>query len=250
MHHFSSFDGTDIAYLDTGTGDLTVLLHGFAADHAINWVAPGIVAALVDSGRRVVAPDARGHGASAKPHDLAAYANDAMGRDVEALLDHLDAQRADIVGYSMGAMTTARVVARESRARSAVLGGIGVNTGDETWARFRDSIADALEAKDPGEVQNVTARAFRRFADHTGADRLALAAIQRTAHPAMGVERINVPTLVIVGDDDTLVGAPEPLAERIPGATSQRVQGDHLTAPSDPAFARAIIQFIDGVAAR
>ena len=41
------------------------------------------------SGRRVIAYDARGHGESDKPHDPAAYENDAMRRDAQALLDHL-----------------------------------------------------------------------------------------------------------------------------------------------------------------
>ena len=41
-----------------------LLVHGFASDHTGNWVRPGIVDALVATGRRVIAYDARGHGAS------------------------------------------------------------------------------------------------------------------------------------------------------------------------------------------
>jgi len=67
MDHLNSFDGTPIAYLDAGDGPTVILSHGFAADHRLNWVLPGVVDALVASGRRVLAPDARGHGSSGSP---------------------------------------------------------------------------------------------------------------------------------------------------------------------------------------
>ena len=64
---FESFDGTTIVFDDQGDGDVVVLLHGFAADAAVNWHAPGVTRALVEAGFRVVASDARGHGRSGKP---------------------------------------------------------------------------------------------------------------------------------------------------------------------------------------
>src|SRR5262245_37410498 len=104
VERFASFDGTEIAYTVSGSGPDVLLLHGFAADHRVNWVEPGVVDALVDGGHRVIAYDARGHGASGKPHDPDAYAHDAMPRDATTLLDHLDVTTVDVVGYSMGAM--------------------------------------------------------------------------------------------------------------------------------------------------
>src|SRR5689334_2913966 len=127
MDSFASFDGLPIAYLDAGARDgvCVLLLHGFAADHHANWVAPGVVDALVAAGYRVLAPDARGHGQSGKPHDPAAYEHDAMPRDARALLDHLAIDVVHVAGYSMGAMVSARLVSQEPRARSLVLGGVG-----------------------------------------------------------------------------------------------------------------------------
>jgi pimeloyl-ACP methyl ester carboxylesterase len=66
-------DGLQPAEDVAGEGPPVVLHHGFAADADANWVRPGIVDALVASGRTVVALDARGHGRSAQPHDLHAY---------------------------------------------------------------------------------------------------------------------------------------------------------------------------------
>ena len=140
MEHFTSFDGLDLAFIDVGEGAPVILLHGFAADHFSNWVATGVVDALVASQRRVLAPDARGHGASAKPHDPDAYANDAMARDVQSLMDHVALDRYDVVGYSMGSIVAGRLAPRDARVRSLVLGGVGGEWGGSVllsmeWSR-------------------------------------------------------------------------------------------------------------------
>ena len=251
MSTFSSFDGTKLAYESYGGGDrpLVLLLHGFAADSQANWVRPHVVDALVDAGRHVVTLDARGHGSSDKPHDPAAYADDAMVRDAQALLDHLDVATVDVCGYSMGAMTTYALVARDPRARSAVLGGVGAHLGGRALAKRAPVIADALLTEDPSNIVNRTAAAFRAFADSTGADLRALAAIQRSRRSTALPEgtSIRVPTLVIAGDRDVLVGSPDELAARIPGATASIVSGDHLSAVFDPNFRKEIVAFLDGV---
>jgi pimeloyl-ACP methyl ester carboxylesterase len=250
METFRSFDGLEIAYLDAGRGPAVILSHGFAADHRINWVVPGVVDALVASGRRVVAPDARGHGRSAKPHDPEAYAGDAMERDIQTLMDHLELTQVDVVGYSMGSLVSARLVPLEPRARSLILGGVGGRMGQVRRPANRGAIARALEAGDSGAGDDPGARAFRQFAERTGADRLALAAIQRApvgAPSALG--DIAVPTLVLTGDAYALVGTPDALVRKIPGATSQLLRGNHLSAVGDPAFARSIVDFIAAVPA-
>ena len=248
MDHLNSFDGTPIAYLDAGDGPTVILSHGFAADHRLNWVLPGVVDALVASGRRVLAPDARGHGSSGKPHDPDAYGGDAMVRDIQSLLDALGVDAVDVVGYSMGSLVSARLVPLEPRARSLILGGVGGRLGRDRRPANSSAIADALEADDPRTISEPSARAFRAFADATGADRMALAAIQRAplGEPA-ALDRIAVPTMVLTGDADTLVGPPDALAARIPGATAKILAGDHLSAVNDPAFARSIVDFIEAV---
>src|SRR3974390_3927609 len=63
----------EIAYLDEGQGEPIVLVHGFASNKEVNWVNPGWVQTLNGVGRRVIALDNRGHGASSKLYDPAAY---------------------------------------------------------------------------------------------------------------------------------------------------------------------------------
>jgi pimeloyl-ACP methyl ester carboxylesterase len=248
MEHFNSFDGLDIAYLDVGEGAPVVLLHGFAADHFSNWVATSVVDDLVASGRRVVAPDARGHGQSAKPHDPEAYGNDAMAKDVQALLNHLDIDEVDVVGYSMGSIVAGRLAPREPRVRSLVLGGVGGEWTGSERPLDQVPIAEALETDDPDAIESPIARAFRKFADSTGADRWALAANQRSRNASKtDVGLITVPTLVLTGDADSLAGSSESLAKRIPSATFRVVRGNHLSAVRDPDFSRSIVAFVNSV---
>lgn len=249
MDRFRTHDGIQLAYDEMGDpdGPAVVLLHGFAADTKANWERPGISLALAEGGYRVLGLDARGHGKSDKPHDPAAYGKDSMVRDASAFIDHLSLEAPAVAGYSMGSLTTARLLSVEPRVRLGILGGVGhrILRGrplDETAA-----IAAALEADDPATIVDPTARGFRLFADSTGADRLALAATQRAAMHAdpIDVSGISVPVLVVTGDGDTLVGDPVRLAEAIPGARVVVVSGDHLTAVADPALAAAMLAFLD-----
>jgi pimeloyl-ACP methyl ester carboxylesterase len=238
-------------YDDRGEGAPVVLLHGFAASAEGNFHRPRITAAIVAAGRRIISPDARGHGRSEKPHDAAAYADDAMAKDVTALLDHVGVDSCDVVGYSMGSLTTLRVAQREAPARvkSIVLGGVGAggNSALNRTPEARGAIADAMVADDATAVTNATARGFRVFADSTGADRAALAAVIRglrtTPDPAE-LATIAVPTLVIAGDADELAGSPLDLAAQIPGARGVVVTGTHLGAVADPALASTIVEFL------
>jgi len=245
VEHFTSFDGSDIAFLDEGTGRVVVLLHGFASDHRGNWVATGVIAAFVAAGRRVVAPDARGHGRSARPHDPASYGDDAMVKDVIALFDHLGVDEVDLVGYSMGSLISAKVATCDERVRTLVLGGVGGSWAGEQRPQNGNALADALETDDPSSIDEPIPRAFRAFADSTASDRLALAACQRSDRGEHAeLSSIAVPTLVLTGDKDTLAGPPETVAKRIPGARFEVVHGNHLTVGKDPEFTRHLVSFV------
>jgi len=249
VRRFTTFDGIGIAYDAIGEGPDVLMHHGFASNSATNWVRPGLAAAVVDLGRRVILIDARGHGESDKPHDPAAYAGGAMGRDVSALFDELQVDHADVVGYSMGSFVALSLARTEPRVRSLVLGGAGVAQTTMTRPEQQQRIAEALEAPDRSGIADAGALAFRNFAEATGADRLALAAVMRTPGLAPDVEEmraISVPTLVVNGEQDTLVGPPQSLAEVIPNATFETVPGDHLSAVVKPEFRQAIVTWLAG----
>ena len=186
----------EIAYLDEGLdgakqAEPILLIHGFASNRTVNWVNPGWVSTLAAAGRRVIALDNRGHGQSSKLYDPAAYHTGRMAEDAVALLDHLKIERADILGYSMGARIAAFMAAAyPSRVRSAILGGLGYRLVD--GAGLPETIADALEAASLDDITDPQGRTFRAFADQTKSDRLALAACIRGSRQVMPVEDLSL----------------------------------------------------------
>src|SRR6056297_688163 len=254
---FATGDGIEIAYHeydpDRPEAGLppVVLHHGFAADTVTNWVSPGVVDVLLDAGRSVISVDARGHGASDKPHDPDHYGEGRMSADLLELLDDLALERIDLVGYSMGAIVSTIAASRDRRIRRLVIGGIGgriARLGDGTTTGLdRSAIAEALLADDPDTVTDPSARAFRRFADSTGGDRLALAAQMRSAHTSrIALGDITAPTLLIVGDRDPLADDPDALVAAIPECRLQVVPGDHLDAVAAAGFRESLVDFLAG----
>src|SRR5471032_1136181 len=135
----------EISYLDEGSGDPIVLVHGFASNKQINWVNTGWVSTLMRAGRRVIALDNRGHGQSSKLYEPAAYDSAIMAEDVRALLDHLTIERADVMGYSMGARICAFLAINHPvRVRAIILGGLGIKLVEGVG--LPESIAEAMEA--------------------------------------------------------------------------------------------------------
>ncbi len=246
MPHFSH-NGVDIAFLDEGSGEPIVLVHGFASNKEVNWVAPGWVATLTRAGRRAIALDNRGHGASAKLYDPAAYHSAIMAEDVRALIDHLGLTRAAVMGYSMGARIAALLaLAHPQRVCSVVLGGVGARLVDS--AGLPDSIAAALEAPSLADVTDPTGRMFRSFAEQTKSDLRALAACLRGSRQALTraeLARIGVPLLVAAGSRDQIAGSPEEFAALVPGGQALVIPDrDHMLAVGDKAFKAGVLRFL------
>ncbi|MBE7519041.1 MAG: alpha/beta fold hydrolase [Thermoflexaceae bacterium] len=242
-------DGVTIHFVDEGQGPPIVLVHGFAGSIESNWRAPGIIDALVGSGRRVIALDCRGHGQSGKPHDPEAYSGAKMPGDVIALMDHLQIAKTDLMGYSMGGgIATTLMLSHPSRFNAVIIGGAGYfgGGGGERAARF-NPIAEALEARDPGQLTDPMARGLRAFAERNGNDLLALAAIQRsnrTGAGSAGLAHVTNPVLVLAGSGDPVMPSAQQLAATVPGAQLMIVPGDHLSVVRGPAYSSAVVEFL------
>jgi pimeloyl-ACP methyl ester carboxylesterase len=240
-------DGVDIAYLDEGEGEPVVLVHGFASTKEVNWLNPGWVSTLTGAGRRAIALDNRGHGASAKLYDPASYHSAAMAQDVRALLDHLHIPRADVMGYSMGARIAAFLArAHPERMRSVVLGGLGIRLVDGVG--LPESIADALEAPSLADVRDPQGRTFRVFAEQTKSDLKALAACIRGSRQTLSRQdcaRLTLPVLVAVGTKDDVAGSAQELAALIPHGRALDIPGrDHMLAVGDRVFKAGALDFL------
>jgi pimeloyl-ACP methyl ester carboxylesterase len=237
----------EIAYLDEGEGDPILLVHGFASSKNVNWVYPTWVSELKKNGRRVIAFDNRGHGDSGKLYDAADYEIGIMAADIVALMDHLNIERADVMGYSLGSRMTAELARREpQRLRSAILGGIGI--GLIEGGGPGENVAQALEAASLDDVTDPVGRTFRAFADQTRSDRRALAACLRGSRRLMTRQEaaaIRVPVLIAVGSSDEIAGSAQALGKIIPGAEVLDIPNrDHMRAVGDKVYKTGVLDFL------
>ena len=237
----------EIAYLDEGEGDPIILVHGFASSKNVNWVYPTWVSELRKDGRRVIALDNRGHGDSSKLYDSEDYHIGTMAGDVRELMDHLDIERADIMGYSLGGRMTAYLAhSYAPRVRSAILGGIGL--GLIAGGGPGENVASALEAASLDDVTDPVGRTFRAFADQTRSDRRALAACLRGSRRLMTENEaadITVPVLIAVGTADEIAGSASALGQIIPGSQVLDIPDrDHMRAVGDRVYKAGVLEFL------
>ncbi len=240
-------DGIEIAYAEFGEGPAVLCIHGFASNGKVNWIDTGWIETLTGAGYRAVVIDNRGHGASDRPHDPDAYTPRVMAMDSVALLDHLGLDRVAVLGYSMGARISAFLsYDHPERVACAIFGGMGMNLIN--GLSDGNEIIQGLLAPDLGSLSHPTARQFRIFADHTGSDRVALAACMERSREPMAradVRRIAVPVLVAVGEADAMAGPPEPLAELMAQAEAYVIpRRDHMLATGDKLFKAKALEFL------
>ncbi len=246
MQHFMH-DGFDIAYLDRGEGDPVLLIHGFASNARVNWDGPGWFSTLNAAGYRAIALDNRGHGSSSKSHESADHTPSKMASDAAALLAHLGIGKAHVMGYSMGARISAFLALEHPKlVKSLIMGGLGIGLveGVGDW----DPIADALLTDDPATITHARGLMFRKFADQTKSDRLALAACIQTSRVLVTREqaaRITQPAFIGVGTKDDIAGDPFALAKLMPNAKAFAIEGrDHMLAVGDRTFKAAVLEFL------
>lgn len=133
---FESFDGQRMAWRELGEGRPVILIHGYFSNAEVNWLKYGHAEKVAAKGFRVIMPDLRGHGDSAKPHDPVAYPPDALMKDGMALVAHLGLTDYDLGGYSLGGRTTMRMLVNGATPKRVVMAGMGL-TGVTRTARAR-----------------------------------------------------------------------------------------------------------------
>lgn len=239
-----------LAYEVVGEGAPIVLVHGFASNRGMNWKTPGWYQSLRGAERQVIAVDVRGHGESAKPHDRALYQEGLLAGDVLRLLDHLNIERADIMGYSMGGFITMRFLHDAShRVRRAVIAGVGENYYGRGLLET-DAIAQGLRAGSIDEVKGTVPRLFRLFAEQGKNDLEALALCMTRERKSFGREdmmHVETPVLIVLGEKDTITGPAGALAEAVRNCRLVNVPNrDHMTTVGDKIYKAAVLEFLSG----
>ena len=245
----AQIDDVEIAYVDEGEGQAIVLIHGFASSKEANWIDTGWVKWLTDAGYRVIAFDNRGHGESSKFHDAAHYSLELMARDAIGLIRHLGLKQPNVMGYSMGARISAWLLMHHGRDLSkVVLAGNGASMieGSGDWTPVRE----ALLAPSLADVSDPRGRAFRKFADQTKSDLVALAecvtAVRQVFAPE-DFEKIANSVLIAIGTEDDIAGSGQVIADLIPRGKLLEIPGrDHMRAVGDPVYKQGVVDFLDG----
>jgi pimeloyl-ACP methyl ester carboxylesterase len=170
-----------------------------------------------------------------------------MAGDAMRLLDHLKIARADVMGYSMGARITAWLtVHHPKRVRRAVFAGLASRI--ITGVGGGEAIAAGLDAPSLDVVQGAVPRAFRIFAERTGSDLKALAACMRAGRIKMTAEElaaINVPVLIVAGEQDEVAGSVPEMAAIIPGSKGVVIPNrNHMNAVGDRVYKQAVVEFL------
>lgn len=245
-YRFAGGDGVELACHETGSGRPLILLHGFTGSGS-HMMELGLVRAFAEQGRRVILPDIRGHGDSAKPHDPAAYPPDVLADDGLALVEHLGlgAGDYDLGGYSLGARIVVRMLVRGANPGRAIVAGQGLAKvrgpqGGSQSHRVLRALVDGI-AIEPDSADAPLANWISNF----GADPQALLHAMNSFIPTSAEElrQITIPTLVAIGDQDERSDADQ-LAALIPDARFVRVPGDHASAFAAPELAAAITAFL------
>jgi pimeloyl-ACP methyl ester carboxylesterase len=246
MQKFNSA-GVDIAFQDEGQGAPLLLIHGFASNGRVNWQATGWVKTLLAAGYRVITIDNRGHGESQKLYDPQQYSAPMMAEDAARLLEHLGIVQAAVMGYSMGARISAFLTMQRPELVSRVIFA-GLAERMVLGVPGAEAIAQGLAAATARDITDLSARAFRIFAESTKSDLKALAACilsSRVKIKSEALSRIACPVLVVAGEVDDVAGPVQPLVDLIPGAVGVLLPGrNHMNAVGDSGYKKAVLAFL------
>ncbi|MEH2530431.1 pimeloyl-ACP methyl ester carboxylesterase [Bradyrhizobium sp. AZCC 1588] len=249
-------DGVRIYYEVHGSGPPLLLTHGYSSTSGM-W--QGQIAAL-SKHHKLVLWDMRGHGQSDYPSDPAAYGEALTVADMAALLDAVGADKAIVGGLSLGGyMSLAFYRAHPERVRALLIidtgPGFKKDEAREAWNKRAYDTGDRFE-REGLEVLKSASRE-RSSVTHRDPSGLARAArgmlTQRDARVIESLPDIKVPSLIVVGADDTpFLAASDYMAAKIPGAQKVVIPaaGHAVNIDQPQAFIDAVLPFLDSLDAK
>jgi len=272
MPHATTDDGVRLYYEEAGEGKPLIFVHEYAGDYR-SW-EPQM--RLFSRWYRCIAFNARGYPPSDVPEDPEKYSQARARDDIRSVLDHLKIDRAHVCGLSMGGFAVLHFgIAYGARALSLVVGGCGYGAEPAKREQFRtetNAAAEQIEKQGMREVakryslgptrvqfQNKNPRGWREFAEQlaehsTLGSALTMRGVQGR-RPSLyelveEMKRIDVPTLVVTGDEDDPCLEPALLMKRSIATAALAVlpSAGHTINLEDPEdFNRVLFNFLAAV---
>jgi non-heme chloroperoxidase len=225
MSFITTKDGTEIYYKDWGEGPVVTFSHGWPLNSDA-W--DGQMMFLVQRGFRTVAHDRRGHGRSSQPsgNDMDRFAD-----DLATVIETLDLRNVTLVGHSTGGAEVARYIGRHGTSRVAkvvlisaavpallrtdanpeglpkeAFDGILAGLMADRSQFYRDLATQFYGANRPGaEVSQGVLDQFWAWSMQSGLKNSCESVMSLSADFTEDLERFDVPTLILHGDDDQIV---------------------------------------------
>jgi pimeloyl-ACP methyl ester carboxylesterase len=251
-----SREGVDFNYEIHGKGPAILLSHGYSATVEM-W--RGQVAPL-SGHHRLILWDMRGHGQTDSPDDPGLYSEEATVADMAALLDAAGTDSAIVGGLSLGGyMSLAFYLAHPQRVRALMLFDTGPGfKKDEARAAWNQRARETASSFETSGLAFLQSKGREMAAStHRSADGLARAArgmlAQRDARVIQSLPNIKVPTLIVVGADDTaFLASADYMASKIPNAQKIVIpQAGHAANLDQPEpFNQAVAGFLKSLEAR
>jgi pimeloyl-ACP methyl ester carboxylesterase len=246
---YANNDGIRIYYEVVGNGKPLLLHHPFSCDHT-SWSNPdeNWVEALQND-YSLILMDARGHGASDKPHDPKEYQLSKQISDVIAILDDLDLERTNFLGYSMGGGVGFGLACyAPQRFYSFVLG--GANAADDLteephpWIPIYRQGPEAVIRMIEEMGNKPVSKSWRKILQSNDYEALtAMLELKERCGLEAILPSVTKPTLIYAGDKDPCYAEAKRASELMPNATFLSLHGDHLT-PYLPSALPHIKRFI------
>jgi pimeloyl-ACP methyl ester carboxylesterase len=227
-----------------GGGRPVLLLHGLFSDAWTNWIRFGTAATIAARGFRVIMPDFRVHGKSPASHDPADYPPDILALDILALIDQLKLDDFDLAGFSLGARTTALLLSQGLKPRRAILAGMGLE-GLSGWAKRRDFFLSVIAERDSikhGDPRWISVQFMKTMKVDGKAAALLLRSFGDVDPAALA--DMEIPILVVCGEEDQDNGSPDALTAALPDARLVRVPGTHMSSVTKPELGTAMADFL------
>ena len=274
MPYANTNDGIKLYYEETGSGDPLIFVHEFAGDYR-SW-EPQM--RYFGKRYRCISYNARGYPPSDVPDDVAMYSQQHACEDILAVLEHLNIDKAHVVGLSMGGFATLHFSLNyPERALSLVVAGCGYGAEKDKQDQFKAeveaaaSLIDSADGQQFADVyalgptrvqfQNKNPRGWQEFhamlAEHSlKGSALTMRGVQKNRPSLFDLEdqlqTLTVPTLVLTGDEDWPCLVPGIFLKRvIPAAALQIIpnSGHTINIEEPDAFNTAVADFIAQVSA-